>query len=81
MLVKTYGSAIVGVSAVTVTVEVTVSPGAGFSIVGMPDSAVKEREPRAAVLAGAFRETRHAGARRCHGHHRKPLAVETSKDN
>ena len=36
MLVKTYGSAIMGVEAMTVTVEVTTSPGAGFSIVGLP---------------------------------------------
>ena len=54
MLVKTYGSAIVGVSAVTVTVEVTVSPGAGFSIVGLPDSAVKESGQR---IASAFFES------------------------
>ena len=54
MLVKTYGSAIIGVSAVTVTVEVTVSPGAGFSIVGLPDNAVKESGQR---IASAFFES------------------------
>ena len=54
MLVKTYGSAIIGVNAVTVTVEVTVSPGAGFSIVGLPDSAVKESGQR---IASAFFES------------------------
>ena len=54
MLVKTYGSAIIGVSAVTVTVEVTVSPGAGFSIVGLPDSAVKESGQR---ISSAFFES------------------------
>ena len=54
MLVKTYGSAIIGVNAVTVTVEVTVSPGAGFSIVGLPDNAVKESGQR---IASAFFES------------------------
>ena len=46
MLVKTYGSAIMGIQAVTVTIEVTASAGAGFSIVGLPDSAVKESSQR-----------------------------------
>ena len=54
MLVKTYGSAIIGVSAVTVTVEVTVTPGVGFNIVGLPDSAVKESGQR---IASAFLES------------------------
>ena len=54
MLVKTYGSAIIGVGAVTVTVEVTVSPGAAFSIVGLPDSAVKESGQR---ISSAFFES------------------------
>ena len=42
MLIKTYGSAILGVDAVTVTVEVNVTNGVGFNMVGLPDSAVKE---------------------------------------
>lgn len=54
MLVKTYGSAIIGVGAVTVTVEVTATPGAGFSIVGLPDSAVKESGQR---ISSAFLES------------------------
>lgn len=54
MLVKAYGSAIVGVSAVTVTVEVTSSPGAGVSIVGLPDNAVKESAQR---ISSAFLES------------------------
>ena len=54
MLSRTYGSAILGVNAVTVTVEVTTSPGLGFYIVGLPDSAVKESSQR---IASAFLES------------------------
>ncbi|WP_205509322.1 YifB family Mg chelatase-like AAA ATPase [Longitalea arenae] len=43
MLVKTYGSAVYGVEAITITVEVNVMPGnIHYYIVGLPDSAVKE---------------------------------------
>lgn len=46
MLVKTYGSAVSGIDAFTVTMEVNVTPGIRFYIVGLPDSAVKESEQR-----------------------------------
>ncbi|MEO5685594.1 MAG: YifB family Mg chelatase-like AAA ATPase [Chitinophagaceae bacterium] len=42
MLVKTFGSAVYGVEAVTITVEVNVLAGLGYYIVGLPDNAVKE---------------------------------------
>jgi magnesium chelatase family protein len=42
MLVKTFGSAVYGVEAVTITVEVNVLGGSGYFIVGLPDNAVKE---------------------------------------
>ena len=42
MLVKTFGSAVYGVEAVTITVEVNVLSGVNYYIVGLPDSAVKE---------------------------------------
>lgn len=42
MLVKTYGSAVYGVDAITITIEVNVSAGLKYFIVGLPDSAVKE---------------------------------------
>lgn len=42
MLVKTFGSAVYGVEAITIAVEVNVLAGAGYFIVGLPDSAVKE---------------------------------------
>lgn len=42
MLVKTYGSAVYGVEAITITVEVNVLKGTKTFIVGLPDGAVKE---------------------------------------
>ncbi len=42
MLVKTFGSAVYGVEAITITVEVSVSSGRFTSIVGLADNAVKE---------------------------------------
>ncbi|MBD8017268.1 YifB family Mg chelatase-like AAA ATPase [Kaistella pullorum] len=47
MLVKVYGSAIFGVSAQTITIEVNVdSPGVGYHLVGLPDNAIKESSYR-----------------------------------
>jgi magnesium chelatase family protein len=46
MLVKTYGSAVYGISATTVTVETNINPGVNFFLVGLPDSAVKESQQR-----------------------------------
>lgn len=42
MLVKTYGSAIIGVDAVQIVIEVNVLSGVKYFIVGLPDNAVKE---------------------------------------
>jgi magnesium chelatase family protein len=43
MLVKTYGSAVYGVEAITITIEVNVMKGnRWYFIVGLPDNAVKE---------------------------------------
>ena len=46
MLAKTYGSAVYGVNAYLITVEVNVGQGTKFFMVGLPDSAVKESEQR-----------------------------------
>lgn len=46
MLVKTFGSAVYGVNALTITIEVNVSSGKFFYLVGLPDNAVKECERR-----------------------------------
>lgn len=42
MLVKIKGTALVGIDAVTITIEVNVSMGQGYTLVGLPDSAVRE---------------------------------------
>jgi magnesium chelatase family protein len=42
MLIKTFGSAIFGVDATTITIEVSVEQGAKYFMVGLPDNAVKE---------------------------------------
>jgi magnesium chelatase family protein len=47
MLVRTYGSAVYGVSAVRITIEVNASTqGVGYYLVGLPDNAVKESHQR-----------------------------------
>ncbi len=56
MLVKTYGSAIHGVNAITITVEVNIGKGINFLMVGLPDSAVKESQQR---IESALKENGH----------------------
>jgi len=46
MLVKTFGSAVYGVNATTITVETNLSSGVNFILVGLPDNAVKESQKR-----------------------------------
>ena len=46
MLVKTYGSAVYGVDAVTITAEISVENGTEFFLVGLPDNAVRESQFR-----------------------------------
>lgn len=46
MLVKTYGSALQGIQATTITVEVNILQGIKFVMVGLPDSSVKESQER-----------------------------------
>ena len=46
MLVKTFGSAVFGIDAATITIEVDVTRGIKFLLVGLPDSAVKESQQR-----------------------------------
>lgn len=48
MLVKTFGAAVQGISATIVTIEVNVSQGIRFLIVGLPDNAVRESHERIA---------------------------------
>ncbi len=46
MLAKTYGSAIYGIDALIITIEVNVGKGSKFFLVGLPDNAVKESHER-----------------------------------
>ena len=54
MLVKTFGSAIQGIIATTVTVEVAVEQGINFFLVGLPDNAVKESHQRISSALNAY---------------------------
>jgi len=49
MLKKIYGSAVFGVEATTITVEVNVDNGIGYHLVGLPDNAIKESNYRIAA--------------------------------
>ena len=46
MLVKTFGSAVYGIKATTITIEVNATQGINFFLVGLPDNAVKESQQR-----------------------------------
>jgi len=49
MLVKIYGSAVFGVEATTITIEVYIDKGVGYYLVGLPDVAIKESNYRIAA--------------------------------
>ncbi len=49
MIIKTYGSAVFGIEAVTVTVEVNIDRGIGYHLVGLPDNAIRESNYRIAA--------------------------------
>ncbi|CAN1563390.1 COG0606 Predicted ATPase with chaperone activity [Flavobacteriaceae bacterium] len=49
MLIKVYGSAVFGVEATTITVEVNIDKGVGYHLVGLPDNAIKESSYRIAA--------------------------------
>lgn len=54
MLVKVYGSAVIGVEAITITVEVNIDKGIAYHLVGLPDSAIKESSYR---VSGALKNS------------------------
>ena len=57
MLKKVFASAVFGVEASTITVEVNVDKGVGYHLVGLPDNAIKESNYRiaAALQNNGFR--------------------------
>lgn len=61
MLVKTYGAAVQGINATIVTIEVNVSKGIKYFLVGLPDNAVKESHER---IASALQHVGHQMPRR-----------------
>lgn len=56
MLVKTYGSAVHGIKATTITIEVSVSQGINFFLVGLPDNAVRESQQRIVTAFESIRQ-------------------------
>ena len=61
MLVKTFGSAVYGIEAITITIEVNISGGKlMYAIVGLPDNAVRESLHRieSALSSNSFRMPR-----------------------
>lgn len=60
MLVKTFGSAVYGVEAITITIEVNVCEGQGYFLVGLPDGAIKESQQRidSAIKSNSYRMPR-----------------------
>ncbi len=60
MLARTYGGAVYGVDAHIVTIEVNVTTGTKFIMVGLPDNAVKESQQRveSAILHNNYRMPR-----------------------
>lgn len=62
MLIKTFGAAMQGIDAIPVTIEVNVTRGFSFNLVGLPDAAVKESCQRimsAVVQSGREYPRRH----------------------
>ena len=61
MLIKCYGAAPQGIDAVVVRIEVHAVPGFEFTLVGLPDNAVKESHERiiAALTVNGYNKPRH----------------------
>ena len=57
MLVKIYGSAVFGIEATTITIEVNIDKGVGYHLVGLPDNAIRESSYRisAALQNNAYK--------------------------
>ena len=61
MLIKCYSASPLGIDAVIVTIEVHAVPGFEFTLVGLPDNAVKESHERivAALTVNGYNKPRH----------------------
>ena len=49
MLTQIFGSAVFGINAQCITIEVHIHPGVGYHLVGLPDNDVKESNHRIAA--------------------------------
>jgi magnesium chelatase family protein len=60
MLIKIYGSAVSGINALTIAIEVSIGSGNKYHIVGLPDNAVKEslRRVESAIQSSGLRMPR-----------------------
>lgn len=60
MLIKTFGCAVSGVNALTITIEVCIGSGNKYHIVGLPDNAIKESLKRieSAIQSSGFKMPR-----------------------
>lgn len=60
MLVKTFASAVFGIESTTISIEVSITPGVHYFIVGLPDNAVKESMQRveSAILQSGYKMPR-----------------------
>jgi magnesium chelatase family protein len=60
MLIKTFGSAVYGVEAINITIEVNVADGQVYFLVGLADGAIKESQQRidSAIKANGYRMPR-----------------------
>jgi hypothetical protein len=65
MLVKVFGSAVFGVEATTITVEVNIDKGIGYHLVGLPDNAIKESSYR---IAAALKNNGYSNCRKKNYH-------------
>ncbi len=54
MLVRTFASAVFGISASTIRVEVQVGEGVGYFLVGLPDNAIRESQQRIVAALSAL---------------------------
>lgn len=61
MLIKTYGAALQGIDAVIITIEVHAVAGYDFTLVGLPDNAVKESRERiiSAITVNGYSKPHH----------------------
>ena len=73
MLIKIYSAAPVGIDAVPVTIEVHATPGYDFTLVGLPDNAVKESRDR---ISAALTVNGQGNLQRCYTINMAPADIK-----